>query len=223
MAATVRPTRCSTPRRVSSTSKTSGTDEVWQTGASESPRRTGTLDVVITAVVLIDIVGFVAILAVCGGMLFLANRIEPHWVAKDQRRFLTTAHELDQFGLPMGRRLEVRVHVDPDDNSLLIKRRSMVRGGSGIWLVHAKSPKPPKGREVYILKNVSGTTGSTDVTRMALRFPTRSRMLPRMDELLAATGEGASRRSARPAEESEPRANTVDDQDRSDDESTTPT
>ncbi len=178
----------------------------------------------ITALVLIDIVGFVATLAVCGGMLYIANRIEPHWVAKDQRRFLTTAHELDQYGLPMGRRLEVRVHVDPDDDSLLIRRRSMVRSGSGIWLVHAKSPKPPKGREVFILKNVSGNLGSTDASRLALRFPTKSRMLPRMEELLVATGEGAARRTPPPPrpEEQEPQTNTVDGHDQSDDESTMP-
>lgn len=146
----------------------------------------------IPAVVFIDIVGLVAILAICGGMLFLASRIEPHWVAKDKRRFLTTAHELDQFGLPMGRKHEVRVHVDPDTDSLVIRRRSLVRGGgSGRWYVHAKSPKPPRGRAVYILKSVSDTT---DVTRMALRFPAKSAMIPHMDELLAATGEDAERR-----------------------------
>jgi len=146
---------------------------------------------VITAVVFLDILGFVAIFAVCVGMLYLANRIEPHWVAKDRQRFLTSAHELDQFGLPMGRKHDVRVHVDPDSDALVIRRRSIVRGsGSGVWYVRAKSPQPPRGREVYVLKSASDNAAPA----MALRFPKKSKMLPRMDELLDATGEDAERR-----------------------------
>ena len=42
------------------------------------------------------------------GSLYLAYRIEPHWVAKDGRRFLTTAEQIDRFGDSVGRRREVR-------------------------------------------------------------------------------------------------------------------
>ena len=41
--------------------------------------------------------------AVCIGMLVVAHRIEPHWVAKDQRRFLTTSEEVDPLGTVIGR------------------------------------------------------------------------------------------------------------------------
>lgn len=145
------------------------------------------------AAVFADILGLVAVVAVCGAMLYIANRIEPHWVAKDQRRFLTVAQELDQYGTPLGRKHEVRVHVDPDDDALLIRRRSMLRSGAGIWRVQAKSPNPPRGREVYILRNVGG-----DVGQMALRLPARSKMISRMDELLAATATNATHRAAGP-------------------------
>ena len=143
----------------------------------------GTL-VIVLAVELLDIVGLIAILGFCGGMLYLANRIEPHWVAKDGQRFLTVAQDMDQFGLPSGRRREVRVHLDPDEDALFIRGRSMVRPSSGIWTVHAKSPKPPRGRAIYILKKMSGT-GDSDT--MMMRFPEKSRMIPRMEELLAAS------------------------------------
>lgn len=138
----------------------------------------------VLAVAFLDILGLVAILAVCGGMLFLANRIEPHWVAKDGQRFMTVAQDLDQFGLPTGRKREVRVHLDPGEDALFVRGRSMVKPSSGIWVVHAKSPKPPRRRVVYVLKKISG---SGDADTMMMRFPEKSRMIPRMDELLAAT------------------------------------
>ena len=144
--------------------------------------QTGTL-VFVFGVVLIDIVGFLGIMAACGGLLFLASRIEPHWVAKDGRRFMTVGQDLDQFGLPAGRRRDVRVEVDPDEDALLVRGRSMLRPSTGIWTVRAKSPKPPRGRVVYILKKVSGDS-ATDT--MTLRLPANSKMIPRMEALLEA-------------------------------------
>lgn len=138
----------------------------------------------VLAVALLDILGLIAIVAVCGGMLFLANRIEPHWVAKDGRRFMTVGQDVDQFGQPAGRKREVRVHIEPGEDALFIRGRSMIRPSSGIWMVHAKSPKPPRGRVVYILKKISG---SGDFDTMMLRFPGKSRMIQQMDDLLAAT------------------------------------
>lgn len=130
-----------------------------------------------------DVLGMLAVAGVCAGMLFIANRIEPHWVSKDQRRFLTVAQELDHHGRPLGRKHEVRVTLEPDDDALLVRKRSLVRPGAGIWHVHGKSPKPPKGREIYML---SKDPSDGDVGQMAMRVPTRSKMIPRLDELLAA-------------------------------------
>ncbi|HET9666094.1 MAG TPA: hypothetical protein VFP09_05040, partial [Desertimonas sp.] len=55
----------------------------------------------------VDVVGLIGILAACGGLYYLSSRIEPHWVAKDQSRFLTVAEELDQHGMPIGRKRDV--------------------------------------------------------------------------------------------------------------------
>ena len=41
---------------------------------------------------------FLGAVAVCAGLLYLAYRIEPHWVAKDGSRFLTTAELIDRIG-----------------------------------------------------------------------------------------------------------------------------
>ena len=51
--------------------------------------------------------------------LHLSSRIEPHWVAKDQSRFLTVAEELDQHGIRIGRKRDVRVHIDEESEALL--------------------------------------------------------------------------------------------------------
>lgn len=143
-------------------------------------------------VAVIDILGFVAIFAACGGMLVLANRIEPHWVSKDEERFMTVAQDLDQFGRPLGRKREVRGHIDLDDNAVYLRRRAMVRGSSGIWKVHAKSPTPPRGRVIYLLDKISG---DIDSVRLALRFPAKSKMIEHFDSLLARTGTAAPRRN----------------------------
>ena len=73
---------------------------------------------------------------------------------------MTVAQDLDQFGRPLGRKREVRGHIDLDDNAVYLRRRAMVRGSSGIWRVHAKSPTPPRGRVIYLLDKVSGDIDS---------------------------------------------------------------
>jgi hypothetical protein len=147
----------------------------------------------VLALVWTDIAGLIAIVAVCGGMFYLANRIEPHWVSRDGSRFLTTAQEIDQFGVP-GRKREVRVLVDQDSEALVVTRRSFMRPSSSVWTIASKSPKPPKGRVVFHLKAVSG---AEDVSALALRLPERSRILPRLEQLLEETGDEAVMRRER--------------------------
>lgn len=152
------------------------------------------------AIRLLDLLGLVGIIAACLGMLYLANRIEPHWVAKDQRRFLTTAQELDQWGTAFGRRHEVRVTIDTNDAVLNVSRRSMLKPTAGVWVIAARVPNPPRGRVVYLLQRVGGTarppaksrfmgartpaTVEPDPGKMALRLPTKSRVVPILDAML---------------------------------------
>ena len=122
-----------------------------------------------------DLLGFGAVFVVCGGLLWMANHIEPHWVARDGSRFLTTAQELDQFGLPMGRRREVRVRIDEEAEALLISRRSLLRPSQGIWVVDAKAPDPPRNKTVTCCKEMTGS----ETNRIALRMPSDSKVVPR--------------------------------------------
>ena len=83
------------------------------------------------ALVWFDVVGLIGIIAACGGLYYLSSRIEPHWVSKDQSRFLTVAQDLDQHGVPIGRRRDVRVHIDDESDALIVSRRSLLRPNSG--------------------------------------------------------------------------------------------
>jgi hypothetical protein len=135
---------------------------------------------VLLAIQIIDVLGFGGIVAVCAGMLYLASRIEPHWVSKDGHRFLTSAQELDQFGTPFGRKHEVRVSID--DEVLVVRRRSLLKPSADLYTVQAKVPSPPRGRAVYLLRKVNPTM---ERSQLALRVPSRSKVVGQLDELLA--------------------------------------
>ena len=122
-------------------------------------------------------------IALCAGLAYLAYRIEPHWVSKDGGRFLTTAETIDRFGNVVGRRREVRGAFLPD-GSITLSRRSLIRTRSGVWRIRAKSPQPPRGREVYVLSSVPP---DPDGDMLTLRIPTSSRLLGRLDELTPQT------------------------------------
>ena len=124
-----------------------------------------------------DVLWMLGAVVVCGGLFLLASRIEPHWVAKDGSRFLTTAQLIDRLGQTIGRKREVRVAFLAD-GGLLVSRRSIVRTASGVWRVQAKSPRPPKGREVYLLR---GVPPDPDGELLAIRVPVGSRVVPELD------------------------------------------
>jgi hypothetical protein len=116
--------------------------------------------------------------ALCAGLLYVAHRIEPHWVAKDGRRFLTSAQPIDRAGAPAGRMREVRVVV-LSDGTLMVSRRSFWRTRSGIWRVQAKAPTPPRGRELYLLRPVPDDPMDDYLT---LRVPSKSPVVGLLDE-----------------------------------------
>ena len=130
-----------------------------------------------------ELAWFLGAVAVCGGLLYLAHRIEPHWVAKDGTRFVTTAQLIDRSsGATTGRVREVRV-VILDDGGLMVSRRSFLRTRSGMWRILAKSPSPPRGRELYLLRPVPEDPMDDFLT---LRVPAKSRIVPTLDALVPA-------------------------------------
>ena len=90
--------------------------------------------------------------AVCIGMLVVANRMEPHWVAKDHRRFLTTSEEVDPLGTVIGRRKEVK-GLSPTTAAHL-RHRAVMRSTSVVYAIQAKSPRPPAGKALYVLRPI---------------------------------------------------------------------
>jgi hypothetical protein len=118
-------------------------------------------------------------IAVCAGMFFIAARMEPHWVAKDGTRFITTSQLIDRFGETIGRRREVRAAILPD-GSLLVSRRSIIKTTSGVWRIQAKSPNPPKGRHIYLLREIPP---DPDGELLALRVPASSKIVPALDAI----------------------------------------
>jgi hypothetical protein len=124
-----------------------------------------------------DLLWLLGAIALCGGLAYLAYRIEPHWVSKDDQRFLTTAETLDRLGNVVGRRREMRGNLLAD-GSIVLSRRSFVRTKSGVWRIRAKSPRPPRGREVYVL---SAVPADPDGDMIALRVPASSRLVGLLD------------------------------------------
>ena len=126
----------------------------------------------------------IAAVALCLGLLYIAHRIEPHWVAKDGKRFITTSEPVDRHGDVTGRRREVR-GVVLQDGSLMLTQRFLLKKASSVWRIEAKSPRPPSGRELYVLQSVPA---APDGSMLVLRMPASSKLVPILDRLAPAAG-----------------------------------
>jgi hypothetical protein len=122
---------------------------------------------------------FVVAVAGCALLLYTSYHIEPHWVAKDGSRFLTTSETIDPEGR-FGRRREVRGTI-MSDGLIMLGRRTMLRTRSSLWRLAAKSPDVRRGRQQYILEPVPADPFED---KLALRVPPSSRLVPRLDALL---------------------------------------
>lgn len=117
------------------------------------------------------------------GLLGLAywgtTRLEPHWSSKDGRRFTARVQVLYPDGTTSGWQ-EVRATVTGDDALMLtsrgLARRLMSSRIDGTWTLRARSPKPPRRRQIYLLD------GSQ---QLALRLPASSRVVPVLDAIVA--------------------------------------
>jgi hypothetical protein len=133
--------------------------------------------------VAVDVVWIVLALAVCGGLIYVGYRIEPHYVSKNGRRFLCTGQLLSAYGDPDGRRREVRISVLPDGALQMDVKRGMRRSLS-MWSVEGKAAEPPPRRVVYVLR---GRDDAGATQRMVIRLPSNSRAVATMDDVLAST------------------------------------
>jgi hypothetical protein len=147
-----------------------------------------------------DLIWAIGAVVVCGGLFFIASRIEPHWVARENNRFLATAEPIDRWGNVIGRRREVRVAILPD-GGLMVSRRSLMRTTSGVWQIQSTSPKPPRGKNVYLMRPIPP---DPEAGMLALRVPTSSRIVPILDELAPDASGSYPVNAPRPDPESRP-------------------
>jgi hypothetical protein len=131
--------------------------------------------------VAVDYVWITLIIAVMGGMWWVAYRMEPHWSSRDGRRFMCTAQEIVD-GEPVGHPRETRVVISPD-RTLFVTQKRMLRRKSSVWHVIGKSPDPPRKLQVFVAQHRPDSLGP--LSHLAIRIPTKSRCVPLLDDLVA--------------------------------------
>jgi hypothetical protein len=116
---------------------------------------------------------FVLSVAVCGGLAWVAIRLEPHWVSKDGRNMLCAGQYIDTQGNPQGRWRETRVII-PEEGPLRIDQKRLMRRNTSYWQLEQQAPGG--GRKAVFLLRGRDTDGTPAF--MALRFPASSKALP---------------------------------------------
>lgn len=129
----------------------------------------------------VDVLWFVVAVVVCAGMLYLGYRIEPHRVSKDGMRFLCTGQWLTPANEPDGRKREVWITVLNDGQMQVDVKKRMHRDLTH-WMLEGRSPSPPQGRAVYVLRSVNQLG---QVQRMTIKLPAKSRAVGALDAVLA--------------------------------------
>jgi len=127
-----------------------------------------------------SVLWFVVAVAGCALLLYVAYAIEPHWVAKDGSRFLTTSETIDHQGNVVGKRREVRGTI-MTDGLIMLGKRTMLKTRSSLWRLSGKAPDVRRGRQQYILDTVPADPMGE---KLILRVPRDSRLVPRLDALL---------------------------------------
>lgn len=123
---------------------------------------------------MLDAVLLVAALAVCAVLVWIALRMEPHWVSKDGRRFTCRIQLLGRHDVPEGGWREMRAVVDLDE-VWIAARGPLHRSLQGRYRVLGRSHHPPKGKVLWLLAG--------DTHRIVLRVPEWSRAVEVIDRL----------------------------------------
>ena len=139
------------------------------------------------AQVMTSVLWIVGAVVVSLGLLYVAYSIEPHWVAKDGRRFLATSEIVDRHGTPVGRRREVRGSIH-DDGTVVLGKRALLRTRHTEFHLRGKSPQESRGRQQYVLEPVPPDPAGD---LMILRIPHDSRLTARLDAMAEGSAEEA--------------------------------
>lgn len=124
---------------------------------------------------MLDILSMLAVAGFAIGLLIAARRLEPHWVSKDQQRFICQARVVDDHGVAAGGWNEYRFSFT-SDGMIRGRRRSMWGLHlPGIWRVVRQIPDPPARRQIFVM-----VPDSVDGQHLWVKLPTRSALLPKM-------------------------------------------
>ena len=139
---------------------------------------------------------FLALVVICGLMLWVAFKIEPHWASKDGTRFVCFGQALTNHGVPIGGWREMRIarvsgdvlEVRPRRGTLSNDKVSMPSPSAMLtrrvttpsyWKVMGKTQE--HGRKVIYMLN--GSNDPDLPAMIAVRLPAGSRAVSTLEDL----------------------------------------
>jgi hypothetical protein len=141
----------------------------------------------------------IGVVAACLFMLWLARRMEPHWVSKDGTRLICYGQGMTRLGLPIGKWRELRImkvggdtlEVKPRRGTLAIPKDTPTltmggffgRGGpkrATYWRVTGRAESDSRRRVIYLL---SGCTQEDMPDILAVRMPATSKAIPMFESI----------------------------------------
>lgn len=129
------------------------------------------------AVTVSDVLWILGSLVVMAGLLWLARRIDPHWVAKDGRAFTCRIQPIRPDGRVEGRWRDARAVVEGQQVRLVVRGMgSMSKQPFEAHRVIGRSAEPPARSAVFVLEG--------DPVLWALRVPERSKAVAVLDTLV---------------------------------------
>lgn len=128
----------------------------------------------------VEAVWLILAIGVMVGLAWMGFRIEPHWVAKDESRFVCNAQLMTDKGDEVGRWHETKILVERD-GELIVEHRGRFRRQASSWRIAAESEQPPRRRAVFLLR---GHDPKGNPAMLAIRLPASSRIVPVLRALL---------------------------------------
>lgn len=123
------------------------------------------------------------VFAVCGGMLWLSRRIEPHFVSRDGRRMLCMSQTVPrQMTDDFGKLRETRCTINADA-TVTVSTKVLGRRQHGCYRVAGRAAQDDPKKVHYLLRPCQQSADSND---MILRLPSSSKALDDLDSI--ATG-----------------------------------
>ncbi len=101
---------------------------------------------------------------------------EAHWSSRDGTRFTCRVHAVDERGTTLGRWRDARANITSDGVVNLRLRGLRKREIQGVWTLTGAVPDPPKGKNLYLLRQSN---------LLVLRVPSTSRCIAPLNALLA--------------------------------------